>query len=108
MKSQIVEPSENFSPSTYSTTLSTGKTVIFREMLASDLVFMEKAGLKNRTETERSMSLMERMSTPEGKITVVEIQKLRLPDFRALAELLADAGGMDDEDEDEDSDETYS
>lgn len=87
---------------TYYTTLSDGREVVFREMMASDLLYMEKS-LNGAGDMERSLKLAARLSTGGGKITFDELQKLKMKDLKKVTELLAKAGGTgDDEDGDED------
>lgn len=85
---------------TYYVTLSTGKEVVLREMMASDLLYLEKT-LGAVGDMERSLKLAARLSVGSGKITFEELQKLKMKDLKKLTELLAKAGGTDDE-EDED------
>jgi hypothetical protein len=68
-------------------------------MMASDLLFIEK--LSSAGDMERSLKLASRLSTGGGKITFEELQKLKMRDLRKVTDLLAKAGGTDD-DEDED------
>ena len=82
-------------------TLSDGREVVMREMMASDLLFMEKT-LAGAGDMERSLKLAARLSTGGGKITFEELQKLKMKDLKKVTELLAKAGGTDDEDGDED------
>ena len=95
------EPTEGFSPEdeVFSVTLSNGQFVEFREMNASDLLYLEKT-LGNVGDMERSLKLAARLSTPDGKITYEEMQKLKMKDLKKVTNLLAKAGGTDDEDED--------
>lgn len=95
------DPNEGFSPEdeVFSTTLSDGRYVEFREMNAADLLYLEKA-LGNLGDMERSLKLAARLSTPNGKITFDEVQKLKMKDLKKVTALLAKAGGTDDEDED--------
>ena len=85
---------------TYFVTLSSGREVVLREMMASDLLYLEKT-LGNTGDMERSMKLAARLSVGSGKITFDELQKLKMKDLKKVTELLAKAGGTDDE-EDED------
>lgn len=82
-------------------TLSDGREVVMREMMASDLLFMEKT-LGGAGDMERSLKLAARLSTGGGKITFEELQKLKMKDLKKVTELLAKAGGTDDENGDED------
>lgn len=82
-------------------TLSNGREIVMREMMASDLLFMEKT-LAGAGDMERSLKLAARLSTGGGKITFEELQKLKMKDLKKVTELLAKAGGTDDEDGDED------
>jgi len=84
---------------TYFTTLSNGKEVILREMTAADLLFLEK-GMANAGDMERSLKLCVRLSTGPGKITFDELQKLKMKDLRKVTDLLAKAGGSDEDEED--------
>jgi hypothetical protein len=84
---------------TYFTTLSNGKEVILREMTAADLLFLEK-GMANAGDMERSLKLCVRLSTGSGKITFDELQKLKMKDLRKVTDLLAKAGGSDEDEED--------
>jgi hypothetical protein len=83
----------------YFTTLSNGREVTLREMTAADLLFIEK-GLANAGDMERSLKLCSRLSVGAGKITFDELQKLKMKDLRKVTDLLAKAGGSDEEDED--------
>jgi hypothetical protein len=83
----------------YFTTLSNGREVTLREMTAADLLFIEK-GLANVGDMERSLKLCSRLSVGTGKITFDELQKLKMKDLRKVTDLLAKAGGSEDEDED--------
>jgi hypothetical protein len=83
----------------YFTTLSNGREVTLREMTAADLLFIEK-GLANAGDMERSLKLCSRLSVGAGKITFDELQKLKMKDLRKVTDLLAKAGGSEDEDED--------
>jgi hypothetical protein len=84
---------------TYFTTLSNGREVVLREMTAADLLFLEK-GMANAGDMERSLKLCARLSVGSGKITFDELQKLKMKDLRKVTDLLAKAGGSDDEEED--------
>ena len=83
----------------FETTLTSGKTIVMREMSAADLLYLEKT-LGNVGDMERSMRLAARLSTEKGKITFDELQKLKMKDLKRVTELLAKAGGTDDEDAD--------
>lgn len=85
---------------TFYTTLSDGREVVLREMMASDLLYLEKT-LNGAGDMERSLKLASRLSTGSGKINFEELQKLKMKDLKKVTELLAKAGGTDDE-EDED------
>jgi len=93
-----------FEGETFSTVLSTGRTVTIREMAAKDLLFMEKS-LSKLGDMERGMKMVERLSVGENGITFPEIAALSLKDFRKVTALLNDAGGLDDEDEEFEGDE---
>ena len=97
---KAVESQNHSSMETVSVELLSGRVVVLRMMKTSDLIFMEKQGTKSKTETERTMAMLERLSC-EPKITVVELQELSLPDFRSLTELMGRAGGVDDDEESE-------
>jgi hypothetical protein len=84
---------------TYFATLSNGREVVLREMTAADLLFLEK-GMANAGDMERSLKLFARLSVGSGKITFDELQKLKMKDLRKVTDLLAKAGGSDDEEED--------
>lgn len=84
----------------FSATLSNGRTVVLREMMAGDLLYLEKA-LGNLGDTERSLKLVARLSTSEGRVTYEDLQKLKMKDLKKVTDLLTQAGGMD-EDDDED------
>lgn len=84
----------------FSTTLSNGRPVVLREMTAGDLLYLEKA-LGNLGDTERSLKLIARLSTSEGRVSYEDLQKLKMKDLKKVTNLLTEAGGMDDEDEDE-------
>ena len=88
-----------------STVLSDGTEVFMRMMTANDLIFMEKLESKQRdkTETERTMSLIERLVTGDSHITIPEMKNLQLSDFRKLTDLMSTSSGAelsDGEDED--------
>lgn len=83
----------------FEATLSSGKSVVMREMSAADLLYLEKT-LGNVGDMERSMRLAARLSTGNGKITFDELQKLKMKDLKKVTELLGKAGGTDDEDAD--------
>jgi hypothetical protein len=85
--------------SSFYAVLSDGREIVLREMMASDLLFIEK--LSSAGDMERSLKLASRLSTGGGKITFEELQKLKMRDLRKVTDLLAKAGGTDD-DEDED------
>lgn len=82
---------------TYYTTLADGREVVLREMMASDLLYLEK--LNSAGDMERSLKLAARLSTGGGKITFDELQKLKMKDLKKVTELLAKAGGSDDDEE---------
>jgi hypothetical protein len=89
-------PEDNF----HCGVISTGKKVCLRDMIASDLLFMEKQKVGD---TERSMKLAERLSSKTGyPITFSEIVSLRMKDLKIITKLVSDAADVDDEDEDED------
>lgn len=94
-----MQPSNSFegAESTFFATLSDGRDVVLREMTASDLLYVEK--LNSAGDMERSLKLAARLSTGSGKITFDELQKLKMRDLRKVTDLLAKAGGTD-EDED--------
>jgi len=85
---------------TYFATLSSGKEVVLREMMASDLLYLEKT-LGSIGDMERSLKLATRLSVGSGKITFEELQKLKMKDLKKVTELLAKAGGTDEEDEED-------
>jgi hypothetical protein len=85
---------------TYFATLSSGKEVVLREMMASDLLYLEKT-LGSIGDMERSLKLAARLSVGSGKITFDELQKLKMKDLKKVTELLAKAGGTEDEDEED-------
>lgn len=87
----------------YTTTLSDGRRVTMRPMLASDLLFMERS-LSKVGDIERGIALASRLSVPPSKITPPEIQKLSIKDFKKVSELAGKAGGLDDEDEEDEGD----
>lgn len=84
---------------TYFAELSCGRPVVLREMMASDLLYIEKA-LSGAGDMERSLKLCARLSYGSGKITYEELSKLKMKDLRKVTDLLAKAGGNDEEDED--------
>lgn len=90
---------------TYCATLSDGREVVLREMMASDLLYLEKS-LNSAGDMERSLKLAARLSAGGGKITFDELQKLKMKDLKKVTELLAKAGGTDD-DEDGDEDPNF-
>ena len=90
-------PSYAGADNSFFATLSDGREVVLREMTASDLLFVEK--LNTAGDMERSLKLAARLSTGSGKITFDELQKLKMRDLRKVTDLLAKAGGTD-EDED--------
>lgn len=84
--------------STFFTTLSTGRDIVLREMMASDLLFIEK--LNTAGDMERSLKLVARLSTGSGRITYDELQKLKMKDLKKVTELLGKAGGTDEDGDD--------
>ena len=82
---------------TFFAALSDRRAAVLREMTATDLLFIEK--LSSAGDMERSLKLAARLSTGGGKITFDELQKLKMRDLRKVTDLLAKAGGTD-EDED--------
>jgi hypothetical protein len=88
----------------YQVTLSGGRVVAFRQMVASDLIFMERQERDvDKSATERTIAMIERLSSGAAKITQPEIKKLSLKDFGLLADLMNQAGGLDEDVADEDS-----
>ena len=85
---------------TFSTTLSNGRTIVLREMMAGDLLYLEKS-LGNLGDTERSLKLIVRLSTSEGRVTYEDLQKLKMKDLKKVTNLLTEASGVDEDDEDE-------
>ena len=85
---------------TFSTTLSNGRTIVLREMMAGDLLYLEKS-LGNLGDTERSLKLIVRLSTSEGRVTYEDLQKLKMKDLKKVTNLLTEASGIDEDDEDE-------
>lgn len=83
----------------FGTTLANGRYVELREMNAGDLLYLEKT-LGNIGDMERSMKLATRLSTPAGKITFEELQKLKMKDLKKITDLLGKAGGTDEDEED--------
>jgi len=88
-----VQSSYQAADNTFYATLSDGRDVVLREMTASDLLFVEK--LNSAGDMERSLKLAARLSTGSGKITFDELQKLKMRDLRKVTDLLAKAGGTD-------------
>ena len=86
---------------TYFTELSDGREVVLREMTAADLLYMEKS-LSKVGDMERSLRLVSRLSTNNGQITFDELSKLKMKDLKKVTELLAKAGGTDEEEVEED------
>jgi ubiquinone/menaquinone biosynthesis C-methylase UbiE len=86
---------------TYFTELSDGREVVLREMTAADLLYMEKS-LSKVGDMERSLRLVSRLSTNNGRITFDELSKLKMKDLKKVTELLAKAGGTDEEEVEED------
>lgn len=86
---------------TYFTELSDGREVVLREMTAADLLYMEKS-LSKVGDMERSLRLVSRLSTNNGQITFEELSKLKMKDLKKVTELLAKAGGTDEEEVEED------
>jgi ubiquinone/menaquinone biosynthesis C-methylase UbiE len=86
---------------TYFTELSDGREVVLREMTAADLLYMEKS-LSKVGDMERSLRLVSRLSTNNGRITFDELSKLKMKDLKKVTELLAKAGGTDEEEIEED------
>jgi hypothetical protein len=80
---------------TFFATLSDGREVILREMMADDLLFVEK--LSSAGDMERSLKLAARLSTGGGRITYDELRKLKMRDLRKVTDLLAKAGGTDED-----------
>ena len=85
---------------TFSAVLSNGRTITFREIMAGDLLYLEKS-LGNLGDMERSLKLASRVSTGEGRWTFEDLQRLKMRDLRVVTDLLAKAGDNDDEDEDD-------
>jgi hypothetical protein len=83
--------------STFSTTISDGRTITVREMTGRDLVFMEK-DLSKAGDVEKGMKIIERLIVGEDKITYEEILDLGVRDFKKLSGLVAEASGSEDED----------
>jgi len=83
----------------FGTKLANGRYVELREMNAGDLLYLEKT-LGNIGDMERSMKLATRLSTPAGKITFDELQKLKMRDLKKVTDLLGKAGGTDEDEED--------
>ena len=94
-----VEPKKNAKPqmTTYSTTISDGRTITVREMTGRDLVYMEK-DLSKAGDVEKGMKIIERLIVGDDKITYEEILDLGVRDFKKLSALVADASGADEED----------
>ncbi len=85
----------------FSDTLPNGRLVTFRELTASDLLFLEKS-LPNAGDMERSLKLAARISVGEGRVTYEDLSKLNMKDLKVITALLAKAG---DSEEDDDVDE---
>ena len=85
---------------TFSTTLSNGRQIVLREMMAGDLLYLEKS-LGNLGDTERSLKLIVRLSTSEGRVTYEDLQKLKMRDLKKVTNLLTEASGVDEDDEDD-------
>jgi len=85
---------------TFSTTLSNGRQIVLREMMAGDLLYLEKS-LGNLGDTERSLKLIARLSTSEGRVTYEDLQKLKMKDLKKVTNLLTEASGVDEDDEDD-------
>ena len=85
-------------------TLSTGRTVSLREMTVSDLIFIEglEKSQKSSSDTENTLKIIERLGIGDRKITVPELKKLNLIDFRAISELMTKAGGVEDPTDEDD------
>lgn len=86
---------------TYFTELSDGREVVLREMTAADLLYMEKS-LSKVGDMERSLRLVSRLSTNNSRISFEELSKLKMKDLKKVTELLAKAGGTDEEEVEED------
>lgn len=84
----------------YSATLSTGRLVAMREITAGDLLYLEKS-LSAAGDMERSLKLAARISTGEGRLSYEDLQRMKMRDIKVVTELLAKAGGTEDEDMDE-------
>jgi len=85
---------------TFTTTLSNGRQIVLREMMAGDLLYLEKS-LGNLGDTERSLKLIVRLSTSEGRVTYEDLQKLKMKDLKKVTDLLTQASGVEEDDEDE-------
>lgn len=85
---------------TFSTTLSNGRQIVLREMMAGDLLYLEKS-LGNLGDTERSLKLIVRLSTSEGRVTYEDLQRLKMKDLKKVTDLLTQASGVEEDDEDE-------
>lgn len=96
MTSSVMDGAEEL----YCATLSDGRTVALREMMASDLLYLEKT-LNGAGDMERSLKLAARLSSGSGKIGFEDLQKLKMKDLKKVTELLAKAGGTDEEDEED-------
>jgi len=90
---------ENNDSETFSTELSNGRLVTFREITAGDLLFLEKS-LSQGGEMERSLKLAARISTGEGRVTFEDLQKLKMRDIRKITDLLTQAGDVEEDEED--------
>ena len=85
---------------TFTTTLSNGRQIVLREMMAGDLLYLEKS-LGNLGDTERSLKLIVRLSTSEGRVTYEDLQRLKMKDLKKVTDLLTQASGVEEDDEDE-------
>jgi hypothetical protein len=85
---------------TFSTTLSNGRQIVLREMMAGDLLYLEKS-LGNLGDTERSLKLIVRLSTSEGRVTYADLHNLKTKDLKTVTNLLTEASGVDEDDEDD-------
>ena len=85
---------------TFTTTLSNGRQIVLREMMAGDLLYLEKS-MGNLGDTERSLKLIVRLSTSEGRVTYEDLQKLKMKDLKKVTDLLTQASGVEEDDEDE-------
>lgn len=78
----------------------TPRRIYFRKMTTKDLIQMERKN-SNLGDAETTARMIERLSVNPGKITITEVEKLEIKDFRKLGDYVAEMNGMLDDEDDE-------